>query len=174
MKGTLKEYMELPYTTQIIKNSDGSYFGSIKELPGCMTEGATQEEVLFMIEDAKEAWIETAIENKMEIPLPDNLENKEYSGKYLIRTGKELHKKLSENAAKSGISLNTYSVMLLSERNTQFSMILSLFNQISSIQSFILKTGEWRIAKPLKESEYSITRWMEKKPKLIIRGCQYG
>ena len=70
MKQDLKYYLNLKYTARIKRNSDGTYFAEIEELPGCMTEADTKEDVLEMLEDAKEAWLETALERSIVIPEP--------------------------------------------------------------------------------------------------------
>ena len=113
----LKYYSELPYTIQLIKNDDGTYFASIKELPGCLTEGDTQQEALEMLDDAKLGWLEIALEDSDEIPLPENLIKKAYSGKFNIRMPKSLHRRLSEGAGIEGVSLNTHAVALLGSGN---------------------------------------------------------
>lgn len=53
MNKNLIYYLNLKYTICLKKNIDGSYFGEIEELTGCMTEVNTKEEVLEMLEDAK-------------------------------------------------------------------------------------------------------------------------
>lgn len=113
----LEYYGELPYTIQLIKNEDGTYFGSIKELKGCMTEGETKQDALEMLEDAKTAWLEIAIEDGDEIPLPESLITREYSGRFNIRIPKSLHKNLSEEAEAEGVSLNTHTTVLLGSGN---------------------------------------------------------
>ncbi len=116
----IEYYMKLPYTIEIVPYKDGGYFGRIKELEGCMTEGDTLEEVLELLEDAKKAWLEIALEDSIEIPLPESMrEEKEYSGKILLRLPKSLHKKLVEAAQKEGVSVNAYIVSLLSKRNAE-------------------------------------------------------
>jgi antitoxin HicB len=70
MKKEVGFYTKLPYTIEITTYKDGGYFAKVKELEGCMTEGGTLEEVIKNIEDAKKAWIETALESGIEIPLP--------------------------------------------------------------------------------------------------------
>ncbi len=50
--------------------SDKIYIASIPELKGCMAHGETKEQALKEIETAKELWIETALEDGMEIPEP--------------------------------------------------------------------------------------------------------
>ena len=116
----LEYYMKLPYTVEIVPYKDGGFFARIKELEGCMTEADTLEEVLKLLEDAKRAWLETALEEDLEIPLPESMrEEKEYSGRILLRLPKSLHRKLAKAAKEEGVSLNTYIINLLSERNAK-------------------------------------------------------
>ena len=63
----------LDYAIRLKENTDGTYFAEIEELPGCMTEADTKEEVLAMIEDAKKAWIATAVKEGIKIPEPASL-----------------------------------------------------------------------------------------------------
>ena len=61
---TLEEYLELPYTIEVQKDdSDGeiAYAARVVELPGCITQGDTFEELEVMIQDAMRAWIESAL-----------------------------------------------------------------------------------------------------------------
>ena len=104
MKKNLEYYLNLDYTIRLKENKDGSYFVEIEELPGCMSEGDTKEEALEMIEDAKKAWLEVALERK--IAMPEPLQD-EFSGKLNLRLPKFLHRKLSYKAKQEGISLNT-------------------------------------------------------------------
>ena len=103
MKKNLKYYLNLEYTIRLKKNGDGSYFGEIEELTGCMTEGDTEEEVLKMIQDAKKGWLEVALERKLNIPEP---EKDEFSGKFNVRLPKFLHRKLVYKAREENVSLN--------------------------------------------------------------------
>lgn len=104
MKKNIQYYASLDYTIRVKENSDSTYFAEIEELPGCITEGDTKEEVLSMIDDAKQAWIETALENNVSIPEPAN---DDYSGKLNIRLPKYLHRQLAYKAKQEGVSLNT-------------------------------------------------------------------
>jgi len=127
----LKYYMNLPYTVEIVPYQDGGFFAKIKELEGCMTEGETLEETLEMLEDAKRAWLEAALEDGLEIPLPESMrEKKEYSGRILLRLPKSLHKKLVEAAQKEGVSVNAYIVSLLSERNAERELLNNLIQRL--------------------------------------------
>lgn len=104
MNKNLKYYLNLDYTIRLKQNKDGSYFVEIEELPGCMSEGETEEEALKMIEDAKKAWIAVALERKIKIPEP---QKDDFSGKLNVRMPKSLHRKLSYKAKEEGVSLNT-------------------------------------------------------------------
>lgn len=103
MKKNLKYYLNLDYTVRLKKNNDGTYFGEIEELPGCMTEADTEKEVLAMLEDAKRAWLTVALKRKVIIPEP---EADEFSGKLNVRLPKFLHRQLSYKAKREGVSLN--------------------------------------------------------------------
>jgi predicted HicB family RNase H-like nuclease len=46
-------------------------------------------------------------------PLPPETAGKEYSGKFLLRTGKELHKTLAIRALQTGESLNNFCIAVL-------------------------------------------------------------
>jgi predicted RNase H-like HicB family nuclease len=72
MKRTVEQYMALPYTI-VITPDNGSYFVKVKELEGCMSVGDTKTDALTMIEDAKREWLKVAIEDDIEIPLPESL-----------------------------------------------------------------------------------------------------
>lgn len=66
---TLEDYLVLPYTIEVIPD-DGAWFVQVKELPGCMTEVDTWEEILPAIEEAKHLWLELALERGRPIPEP--------------------------------------------------------------------------------------------------------
>ncbi len=127
----LRYYMTLPYTVEIVRYQDGGFFAKIKELEGCMTEGETLEETLELLEDAKKVWLEAALEDCLEIPLPESMrEEKEYSGRILLRLPKSLHKRLVEAAQKEGVSINAYIVSLLSERNVEREILNNLIQRV--------------------------------------------
>ena len=106
MNKNIDYYLGLPYKYTIFPAEEGGYVIEIPDLPGCITQAETAEEALFMIEDAKKGWIETALDQGIEIPEPykNNLDS--YSGKFSLRVPKTLHKELTEQAKKENISLN--------------------------------------------------------------------
>lgn len=68
---SLEYYLSLPYTIEIIPDSDeGGYVARIKELKGCVTQAETWDELDTMIQEAKEGWLEVALEYGHSIPEP--------------------------------------------------------------------------------------------------------
>jgi len=67
---SLDYYLKLKYPITLYPEPEGGYVAEIKELPGCLTQGDTLEEVMANIEDARCLWLETAYDYGDEIPLP--------------------------------------------------------------------------------------------------------
>jgi antitoxin HicB len=107
----LKFYLNLRYPVTIHSDPDGGYVAEIEELPGCMTQGETLSEVFEAIEDARRVWIQGTYEMGQDIPLPRDVE--EYSGKFLVRVPRSLHRTLAHAAKQEGVSLNQYITSLL-------------------------------------------------------------
>lgn len=107
---TLDYYMAIPYTVEVRKTEEG-YFAKILELPGCMTWADTFEELGPMIEDAKAGWIEDALEDGD--PVPEQREERDYSGKVNLRMPKSLHRDLARRAEREGTSLNQVMITTL-------------------------------------------------------------
>ena len=112
-KKNLKYYLELPYRIVLYPSSEGGFGVEIPELPGCLSQGETVDEAYDMIEDAKKAWLEFALEDGIEIPEPAK-SVEEYSGKLNIRIPRTLHKLLAETAKQEKVSLNQYISFTLS------------------------------------------------------------
>lgn len=108
----LEYYLQLDYPITVYHAEEGGYVAEIEDFPGCITEGESLEEVINRIDSVKIAWIETAYEDNMEIPLPRT--DYEYSGKFLVRIPKYLHRNLAELASKEGVSLNSLVEAILS------------------------------------------------------------
>jgi antitoxin HicB len=56
-----------------------------------------------MIDAAMRAWIEVALDDGQAIPEPRPLES--YSGKFIVRLPKSLHRQLADRADRDGVSL---------------------------------------------------------------------
>ena len=71
---SLEDYLSLKYPLAIYPEEEGGYTAIILDLPGCMTQGETLEEVVANIEEARELWIETVYQSgKKGIPLPSKI-----------------------------------------------------------------------------------------------------
>ena len=112
----LEHYLDLQYPFVVHADPDGGYVIVYPDLPGCLSQAETLDEIPVMAEDARTGWIETEYEEGRNIPEPSH---QEYSGKFNVRIPKSLHRALADAAAQDGVSLNQYVVMLLSSGNAQ-------------------------------------------------------
>lgn len=62
--------MALRYRIILVPEEDGFWFAEIPLLDGCMTNGSNREDALAMIDDAKRAWLATALDHGYPIPEP--------------------------------------------------------------------------------------------------------
>jgi antitoxin HicB len=106
MNKTVEYYMGLAYTIELWRAPEGGWVIQVKELPGCVSQGETAEEALAMIQDAMRGWLEVALEMDDAIPEPRPEEG--YSGKFVVRVPRSLHRALVEEADRDGASLNQY------------------------------------------------------------------
>lgn len=102
----LNYYLSLPYTIELIRQDEATWFARVAELPGCITEGDSAEDAATMIQDAMAGWIDLALADGRTIPEPRPAE--EFSGKFVIRVPKSLHRELVDTAAREGVSLNQF------------------------------------------------------------------
>ena len=104
------------YLIKVMKDKEeGGFIAFYPDLPGCITCGETVEGAVAHALDAKKAWIEAALEEGIEIPEPDDLEN--YSGQFKLRIPRSLHRSLAEHSKQEGVSMNQYCVYLLSKND---------------------------------------------------------
>jgi antitoxin HicB len=113
----LKYYLSLPYTIQITREDETTWFARVMELPGCMTEGDSPEEAADMIQDALATWLEIALEDGRPIPEPQATET--YGGRFVVRVPRTLHQQLVEAAEQEGVSLNQLINVTLAGRVTR-------------------------------------------------------
>ena len=91
-------------------NEDGCYVGSVPGWIGPCCHGENEAEVYKELCAVVDEWIE--IYEKEGRPLPPPTA-RSYSGKFVLRTGPDLHQALSVRALLEGESLNTYVVRAL-------------------------------------------------------------
>lgn len=89
--------------------------------PGLMLggiHGNDEAKVYAELCQSAEEWI--AIHEADGTPLPEPTACKDYSGKFVVRVGKDLHRELVVNALRYGVSLNSYCAKVLREGRTQY------------------------------------------------------
>jgi predicted HicB family RNase H-like nuclease len=65
-----------------------------------------------------EEWI--AICEEDGAPLPEATAGKDYSGKFVVRVGRDLHRELAIHALRQGVSLNSYCAAVLREGRASY------------------------------------------------------
>jgi len=126
MEKNLEYYMNLKYPTQITEitvEDGGGYLVEIPLLKGCMSDGETIAEALENIKEAKEEWLTYMLANNLSIPEPADVDK--YSGKFVVRIPKTLHKTISEQSKMEGLSLNQYVANSLAYVAGQKQILLS-------------------------------------------------
>ncbi len=154
-KKVLQDYLRLPYTIRFQVAEEGGFVAQVDELKGCATQGETIEETAKGIRDAMRSWIEVALKRGISVPEPEG-----YSGRFVLRLPKSLHRKLAESARGENSSLNQYLLYLLSERNALASVKEEMENAQSSMYqaTHLLQGAVWSIAHdpPPKGQGYSM------------------
>ena len=112
----LKRARELARRTYpfVVTESEGEFEITFPDLRGCRTSGKSLKETLANIDEAKLTWIEGTLICGGHIPEPSN--NLDYSGRFVVRCGRSLHKAISQTAALEGISQNQFVVESISEK----------------------------------------------------------
>ena len=111
---TVDEYMKLTYTVEVFRDESGGapgYVARVVELPGCITQADSFAELGLMLDDAMRLWIEVTLEDGREVPLPQRED--EYSGEFVVRIPRSLHRRLVETAAHEGVAVDTFVTMAL-------------------------------------------------------------
>ncbi|MBV6341668.1 type II toxin-antitoxin system HicB family antitoxin, partial [Candidatus Magnetobacterium casense] len=97
------------YTVKIFFDERDDEFGAfIEDIPEVSAYGQTREEAISALSTVFEQWKQIATEKNLAIPPPSNL--KEYSGRFVLRIPKSLHKRLEEKAKEDNVSLNQEAI----------------------------------------------------------------
>ena len=108
--------LEYPITLRpLTKEEGGGWLVEFPDLPGCVADGETPEEAVHEAKDAMLSWLETARLHGDAIPAPSRPDLAAYSGKWVLRAPKSLHKRLADRAREEGVSINTLAVTLLAQ-----------------------------------------------------------
>lgn len=110
-KGEIARIMRAGYGAELKRNDDGTYFARIIEFPGCMTEGDTRDKALDNLDDAMRGWIDAKLQDGEPVPPP--IDDARFSGKFLVRVPRSVHRELSLRADREGVSLNQFVLSAL-------------------------------------------------------------
>lgn len=117
MAKDLEFFMNKNYRVSLYFDPEGYWVAEHPELPGCIADGETAPEALSSLDITRELWMESRLATGLEIPEPQ--EEPQYSGKFVLRVAKSMHKELAREADVEGISLNTYVGNILAGRHAQ-------------------------------------------------------
>jgi len=117
MKKKLDYYMNLPYTIEIVPIAEslgGGYTASLPQVGryAIIADGETPDEALNSLEAIKKERFADYLKKNIEIPEPKP-DREDYSGRFVLRIPKELHKQLVVAANENQISLNQFTTYLL-------------------------------------------------------------
>ncbi len=115
---------------------DNAFVATVPELPGLSALGATPDKATKELSTARMLFLNAFKEKKQSLPEPQLLQD--YSGQLRLRLPKFLHANLTNGARREGISLNTYIVSLLSEKNALQELkndIRQLKNEVAQLRT---------------------------------------
>jgi len=117
MKGqkmaTPADYLKLPYGRVVVPEEDGSFRAEIVEFPGCIATADSSSEALQRLEGVAESWLQSVIDRGQNVPEP--MDATGFSGKFVVRLPKSLHRRATYAAARDGTSLNQFIVNCVAE-----------------------------------------------------------
>ena len=97
--------------TPLNKSDGGGWLVTYPDLPGCMSDGETQEEAIKNGDDAVRSWLSVNIE--FDRPVPKS--SADVSGKFMVRVPKSIHSRLITKAETEGVSMNALVNSVLSK-----------------------------------------------------------
>jgi predicted HicB family RNase H-like nuclease len=109
--------------------------------PGLQAQGATADEAVANLDEARHDWLEYRLKNGLAVPEPPS---EDFSGKFLLRMSPALHATLAAASKRQGLSLNQLINNILAEYVGGSRMahdIVSVLKELLS-QSEDMGTGE--------------------------------
>ncbi len=118
MKKNLNYYMSLSYKIEIEPIPEKEGGGYVARLPqfgksGIIGDGETAEEALSDLQKNQKLRFESYLKEGLDIPEPE-AHREEFSGRFVIRIPRFLHRELVVSAKQNDVSLNQYVTALLS------------------------------------------------------------
>ena len=109
---SVEYYLGLEYSFNAIADPDGGYAIMFPDLPGCITQVESLDEIPYIVEDVRAGWLETVYDtDPNNIPLPSYPDD--CGGEIALGLPESLRRSLAESAEREGVRLNEYAAMLL-------------------------------------------------------------
>jgi antitoxin HicB len=106
------------YAVELQQEEDGTWTAAAPDLPGAVAAADDLVDAITDVGDAIDAWIAAAQSDGVRVPPPTPPEGK-FSGRFVVRVPRSLHRAATQRAAREGVSLNTYCVTALTEAVTR-------------------------------------------------------
>jgi antitoxin HicB len=100
-----ENFMNKNYRVALQYDPDGYWIAEHPELHGCIADGETAQEALTSLDISRELWIVSRQAAGLDVPEPQ--EAPQYSGRFVLRIPKSLHRDLANEAESEGVSLNS-------------------------------------------------------------------
>ena len=128
--------METKFAISLFWSDDESAFVALSpEFPGFSTSGATAEEAVAKAHAALALMAETLRATNSPVPAVQTLPK--HSGQLRIRIPKSLHTRLSLEAERQGVSLNTHIASLLEQGDAQNAMLALMKAELKTLTAEI-------------------------------------
>lgn len=128
--------MNKNYRVALQYDPDGYWIAEHPELPGCKADGETAQEALSSLDISRELWIESRLATGLEISEPQGVP--QYSGRFVLRIPKSLHRDLANEAEAEGISLNSFVSNVLASRHARKEQIAHVLQQTAQLDLYSL------------------------------------
>jgi predicted RNase H-like HicB family nuclease len=122
-----EKIMNKNYRVALQYDPDGYWIAEHPEMPGCKADGETAQEALSSLDVSRALWIESRLATGLEVPEPQ--EALQYSGRFVLRIPKSLHRELANEAEAEGVSLNSLVSNVLANRHTRKEQSVSYVTQ---------------------------------------------
>ncbi len=101
----------------LAEEEGGGFLITFPDLPGCMSDGESEEGAVANGRDAFESWISARVDAGKAIPEPAYRPEAvpSASGRFVTRLPKSIHAKLAERAKAEGVSLNALVLAYIAE-----------------------------------------------------------
>ena len=112
-------YLQGIHVSPLSADEGGGFLVTVPDLPGCMSDGATEAEALINAQDAFLSVIAALHDMGRDIPPPTfsagDVALPSASGKFVARVPRSIHAKLAARAKAEGVSLNALVLAFIAE-----------------------------------------------------------